>query len=63
LAAAKDDNRHQPTPPNSMPNNGFYQVNTDGIDIVTERSAMSKNVSNSKAVNNTEYYTPLISDS
>ena len=37
-------------------------MNTAGIDIVTERSAISKNVSNSKAVKNTEYYQPLISD-
>jgi hypothetical protein len=62
MSAAKDDNKNQAMPSNSLPNNRFYQVNTNGIDIVTERSAISKNVSNSNAVNNTEFYQPLISD-
>jgi len=41
----------------SMPaNNGFYQISTDGVeDIITERSAISKNVSNTNGVFNNEY--------
>jgi len=62
MSAAKDDNKHQAMPSNSLPNNGLYQINTNSIDIVTERSAITKNVSNSKVVNNTEFYQPLISD-
>ena len=47
MNAAKDDGNHRTIPSSSLPNKGFYQVNTEGIDIVTERSAISKNLSNS----------------
>jgi len=58
MNASKNDlGANQPTnaASNSMPNKGFYQINTNGVDIIKERSAISKNISNTTALNNNDY--------
>jgi hypothetical protein len=51
----KGANKETNLTPNSVPDKKFYQINTNGVDIITERSAISKSISNTNGINNYDY--------